>query len=113
MTVMTMLSIFEEELEVEDTRPTYSSTPVACPECGEISPNAYLREVNHGTVFNGWCHKRLIMNDWAKPGTWAEQHTNQFETASKWLAARGWKPCDQFDSANWPDGFIPYWEENK
>lgn len=114
---MSQLSIFDELERVEAERlaaeQVERSKPVVCSHCGEESPNRYLGDTNHGIIFNGWCAKRLHLNSWAKPGTWAEQHVEQFETSTAWLSARGWISCDEFDRANWPDGFVPYWERDR
>jgi hypothetical protein len=87
--------------------------PHQCSHCGEWSPNKYMRDTNHGIVFNGWCGRRFWLNSWAKPGTWAEEHKDQFETSTVWLAEHGWVACDEHDRANWPEGHIPYWEVKK
>lgn len=114
---MSQLSIFDELERVEADRlaaeAVERSKPVTCSHCGNQSANQYLADTNHGIVFNGWCAKRLWMNSWAKPGTWAEQHEERFRTATDWLAARGWVACDEHDRANWPEGHIPYWEVKK
>lgn len=87
--------------------------PHQCSHCGEWSLNKYLNDTNHGIVFNGWCGRRFWLNSWAKPGTWAEEHKEQFETSTAWLASHGWIACDEFDRANWPEGHIPYLEVQK
>jgi hypothetical protein len=114
---MSQLSIFEElDREEADRLATEAferSKPVTCSHCGEESRNAYLDSTNHGIVFNGWCGKRLWLNSWAKPGTWAQEHKEQFETSTAWLAEHGWVACDEHDRANWPEGHIPYWEVKK
>ncbi len=114
---MSQLSIFDELERAEAERlaaeQAERSKPVICAHCGEESPNRYLSETNHGIVFNGWCSKRLHLNSWAKPGTWAEQHEEQFTTSTEWLSVRGWVACDEHDRANWPEGHIPYWEVQK
>ena len=90
-----------------------ASKPKTCSHCGEVSPNSAMHMINHGEVFNGWCSKRLMFNSWAKPGTWAEQHEQQFATSSQWLSERGWVACDEHDRANWVEGYVPYWERKK
>lgn len=118
---MNQLSIFDEldqekaaaqqlaEAEAEKAREE-ASKPRQCTHCGEWSRNAYLDSTNHGIVFNGWCSKRFWLNSWAKPGTWAEEHKEQFETSTAWLAEHGWVACDEHDRGNWPEGHVPYWE---
>ena len=118
---MTMLEMFEiEEFETEqkskqerEEMRALRDIPATCKHCGETMQNAVVLNINHSEVFNGWCAKRLTLNGWAKPGTWAEGNPEQFNRSTEWLAARGWTHCNEFDRDNWPDGYIPYWEENK
>lgn len=121
---MNQLSIFDEldqeqeRIEAEKAAEQQrlreiASQPVQCGHCGEWSPNQYLSDTNHGIIFNGWCSKRLHLNSWAKPGTWASQHEEQFEMSTAWLSSRGWVACDEHDRTNWVEGHIPYWEVKK
>lgn len=118
------LSIFDEidaeneQIEIEklkaiELQREKNMQPKQCSHCGEWSRNQYLSDTNHGIIFNGWCANRLHLNSWAKPGTWAEQHQEQFTTSTEWLSVRGWVACDEHDRANWVEGHIPYWEVQK
>ena len=121
---MNQLSIFDELDQENDklkertaadlvAQQELNSQPHQCSQCGEWSPNKYMRDLNHGIVFNGWCGRRFWLNSWAKPGTWAEKNEEQFNTSTAWLASHGWVACDEHDRANWPDGYTPYWEIKK
>lgn len=100
------LSLFDEidreqaELKAAEdaARRELNSTPAQCHHCGEWSPNDYLRRTNHGRVFNGWCSKRLLLNNQGR----AE--------ALEWLQSHGWERCDAHDPANWTEDADLYWE---
>lgn len=110
---MSQLSIFDEIDQAEADRiaafRAESEKPVTCSHCGEESRNAYLDSTNHGIIFNGWCGKRFWFNGWAG-SYWADKQPERMQECIEWLAARGWVACDAHDRANWPEGYIPYWE---
>jgi hypothetical protein len=109
---MSQLSIFDEldqekaKLEGQKAaelqkRREEAQQPHQCHHCGEWSPNKYLLDTNHGRVFNGWCSKRLLLNNQGR----AE--------AVEWLKSYGWEQCDSHDPANWTDDADLYWEAKK
>lgn len=64
-----------------------------CEYCGDSMPNSAMFHTNHGSVFNGWCAKRLFLNNRAPIGSVPED--------MEWLASKGWTPVDSHDKANW------------
>lgn len=102
---MSQLSIFDEIDQAEADRLAAireeRSKPKQCHHCGEWSPNRYLLDTNHGRVFNGWCSKRLLLNNQGR----AE--------AVEWLKSHGWEQCDAHDHTNWTDDADLYWEVQK
>lgn len=103
------LSIFDEidaeikgqELAKEEAlkaRQEINSQPHQCHHCGEWSLNKYLLDTNHGRVFNGWCSKRLLLNNQGN------------SDAVGWLESHGWILCDAHDQTNWTDDADLYWK---
>jgi hypothetical protein len=66
---------------------------VTCAYCGDMMEGAALFSTNHGRVFNGWCSKRLFLNNRAPIGS--------VPSDMDWLASKGWTPVDSHDKAHW------------
>lgn len=66
---------------------------VTCRHCGETEANDCIFDINHSAVFNGWCSKRLFLNQRAPIGSVPED--------MEWLNEHGWGVVDAHDKANW------------